>query len=75
MDKVELSLARKAYVHLEMKGYARVDMRLDPQRGPVFSEMNSNPDLSPSTFCLMASWAGLSYDQLLSGILQLARQR
>jgi len=72
LDRAMSTLAHEAYLHLEMKGYARVDMRLDPQRGPVFLEMNANPDLSPRVYGVMASWAGLSYEQLLSGILELA---
>jgi D-alanine-D-alanine ligase-like ATP-grasp enzyme len=73
LESGNIKLASEAYSHLEMKGYARMDVRLDPRRGPIFLEMNSNPDLSPTTFGLMASWMGLSYNELLSGIIKLAR--
>jgi D-alanine-D-alanine ligase len=69
------TLAHEAYLHLELTGYARIDMRLDPQRGPVFLEANANPDLNPRVFGVMASWVGISYEQLLTGIIELALRR
>jgi D-alanine-D-alanine ligase len=72
VEKAVKELARKAYEHLELRGYVRIDMRLDSQERPVFLEANSNPDLRPVVFGVMASWVGISYEELLGGIIELA---
>jgi D-alanine-D-alanine ligase-like ATP-grasp enzyme len=47
-------------------------MRLDSEERPYFLEANSNPDLRPMVFGVMASWVGIDYEQLLAGIIELA---
>jgi D-alanine-D-alanine ligase len=63
-------LCKEAFRCLSLSGYARIDLRLDPQGNPVFLEANSNPDIAPRFFGLMASWVGISYHELLSQIVQ-----
>ena len=56
-------------------GYARFDLRLDAASRPVFLEANSNPDLAPRYFGMIASWAGLSYEAMIERILQAGLER
>lgn len=70
-----MRLASEAFRLLDLRGYARIDMRLDAQERPHFLEANPNPDLRPVVFGVMASWVGLNYEQLLAGILELAFRR
>jgi D-alanine-D-alanine ligase len=73
--RATMVLASEAYRHLGMRGYIRVDMRIDKQERPHFLEANANPDLRPTVFGVMASWLGLNYEQLLAGIIELALRR
>jgi len=73
--RAAMVLASEAYRHLGMRGYTRVDMRLDEHERPHFLEANANPDLRPKVFGVMASWLGLTYEQLLAGIIELALRR
>jgi D-alanine-D-alanine ligase len=70
-----LSLCRRAFLQLRLKGYARIDIRYTAEEDVFFLEANPNPDLSPHVFGLMAEWAGLDYGSLLTRILDLAIQR
>lgn len=40
-------LARTAWAAFRLRGWARVDFRVHPQRGPIVLEVNTNPCLSP----------------------------
>jgi len=66
------TFCRQAFRFLELSGYVRFDLRWSERRGPVFLEVNPNPDLSPQVFGVMASWAGLDYEMLLDAIIGLA---
>jgi len=55
------------------RGYARVDFRLDPENRLKIIELNPNPDISPDAGApLQAKTAGMSYNQFIEQIVQLA---
>lgn len=63
--------ARKCWDLFSLRGYARVDFRVDEQNQPWVLEINANPCLSPDAgFVAAASQAGLSYKQVVKRIIQ-----
>lgn len=69
-------LARRACQALECRDYSRVDIRLDAQGTPHILEVNPNPDLSPEAgLARAASCGGISYDELIVGIVRQAVAR
>jgi len=46
------------------------DLRLNAAGEPVFLEANANPNLLPRYFGIMASWMGLTYEDVLAKILR-----
>ena len=70
----EIAIAAHGLVGL--RDYARVDMRLHPQRGPVVLEVNPNPDCSSGTgLALTAARAGIPHAELLTRIVGFALER
>ncbi len=64
---------RKICETLSLKGYARMDLRLDVAGVPRFLEVNPNPSLAiDDDFPRSARHAGYSYDQLIERIIELA---
>lgn len=64
--------ARQAFLALDGRGYARIDMRLDPDTNrPGILEVNANCGLSSvePTIALPLSAAGTSFDSFISEIL------
>ena len=60
---------------LECSGVSRVDFRLDPRGEPWCLEVNTVPGMTPTSLVPMAAKArGLSYDQLVQRMLDLAIQ-
>lgn len=54
-----------------LRGYARVDFRLDRKNEPFVLEVNANPCLSPdSGFAAMLRKAGMSFDQGIDMIVE-----
>jgi len=65
---------------LDVRDCARIDYRLDKRRNLYFIEINTLPGINPdesiiSYFPLAARTAGMSYGELIDGILSLACKR
>jgi D-alanine-D-alanine ligase len=75
LDRRIRTLCKDAFRVLDLSGYARIDLRLNPAGDPVFLEANANPDLSPRYFGIMASWMGLTYEDVLARILRAGLNR
>lgn len=68
--------ALAAWHALGLRGYARVDMRLCPRRGPFVIDVNPNPDVSEGAgFSLAAERGGLTYPELIEAIVLDAASR
>jgi D-alanine-D-alanine ligase len=66
-------LAKKVYHALQIRGYARLDLRLTPEGAIVVIEANPNPMLAKDEdFSLSAQKGGIEYPQLIQRILNLA---
>ena len=75
LDRRIRKLCKDAFRVLGLSGYARIDLRLNSAGDPVFLEANANPDLSPRYFGIMASWMGLTYEDVLARILRAGLER
>jgi len=63
------SVARRAFDVLSLRGYGRVDMRLDARGEPYVIDVNPNPDISPDAgFALAAGRAGYAHADLVEWI-------
>jgi D-alanine-D-alanine ligase len=66
-------LALRAFDVFRLRGYARVDFRVDPTGAPFILEVNANPCLSPDAgFAASAARAGIDYGTLISKIAEAA---
>ncbi|MDD3994718.1 MAG: ATP-grasp domain-containing protein [Dehalococcoidales bacterium] len=66
----------KAYTVTGCCGYARIDMRMDGNNDIYVLEVNPNPDISPDAgAAIQASAAGMSYNDFIQKIVQLAMER
>ena len=64
-------MAKRCWHLFGLRGYARVDFRVDERNQPWVLEINANPCLSPDAgFVAAAAQAGLSYRQVVQRILQ-----
>ncbi|HRA88497.1 MAG TPA: hypothetical protein PK992_10510 [Planctomycetaceae bacterium] len=69
IDELE-SLARRCWEVFGLRGYARVDFRVDADGQPWILEVNANPCLSPDAgFAAAVAEAGLSFDAVVKRIL------
>ncbi len=67
-------LGLRAAQALDCAGVSRVDFRLSPQDEPYCLEVNTIPGMTPTSLVPMAAKAkGLSYDQLVARMLELAQ--
>jgi D-alanine-D-alanine ligase len=67
------ALALRAFGVFRLRGYARVDFRVDPTGAPFILEVNANPCLSPDAgFAAAAARAGIGYDALVLKIVEAA---
>ena len=63
-------LSTNAWNLFGLRGYARVDFRLDSAGEPTILEINPNPCLEPEAgFAAAAEKSGMSYDELVERIL------
>jgi D-alanine-D-alanine ligase len=69
-------IARQAYKLMEIRDYARVDIRLDASNTPYVLEVNPNPDISRDTgFARSARAAGMTFEDMLANIIETALER
>lgn len=63
-------LAKKCWYACDLRGYARVDFRVDADGNPFVLEVNSNPCISPdSGYFAAAVHAGLSFTEVVALIV------
>jgi D-alanine-D-alanine ligase len=66
-----VDLSKRCWNLFELRGYARVDFRVDENNRPYILEINTNPCLSPdSGFPAACDRAGLSYTEMINRIIQ-----
>lgn len=64
-------ITRQCWDLFDLRGYARVDFRVDEQNRPWVLEVNANPCISPdSGFVAAAERAGMSFEQVIDRIIQ-----
>lgn len=64
------ALARRCWEEFGLRGYARVDFRVDADGQPWILELNANPCLSPDAgFAAAVTQAGLTFDTVIERIL------
>ena len=69
LDELQ-SLARRCWEVFCLRGYARVDFRVDADGQPWILEINANPCLSPDAgFAAAVAQAGITFDTVVSRIL------
>lgn len=67
-------LATRCWRRFGLRGYARVDFRVDQSGRPFILEINANPCLSPDAgFAAALDRSGVTYDAAIACILQSAR--
>lgn len=70
-----------AYIAAECRDYARMDFRLDSGNNAYLLEVNYNPGIGPNThglnntLTMMASFEGLSFEDMLEQIVLIAARR
>ena len=65
------TIAQQCWELFDLRGYARVDFRVDREGTPWVLEINANPCLSPDAgFAAAAHQAGLEYTQVIDRILK-----
>lgn len=69
--KLLKEISRKCWQAFGLKGYARVDFRIDREGRPWVLEINANPCITPggSSFIKAATQAGLTYKDVVERIL------
>ena len=67
-------LARRAFLALRCRGFARIDFRLDANGRPHVLELNTLPGLQKnySDFPNVAQAGGISYEELIQRLVDLA---
>jgi D-alanine-D-alanine ligase len=69
-------LARRAWDALGLRGWARVDFRVDSKGRPWVLEVNANPCLSPDAgFAAALEQAGLGFEQAIGWLIEEAHTR
>lgn len=66
-----VSISKACWTVFNLKGYARVDFRVDHQGNPMVIEINGNPCISPdSGFIAATQQAGLTAQQVIERIIE-----
>lgn len=69
-------IALRSYHLMEIRDYARVDIRLDASNQPFVLEVNPNPDISRDTgFARSARTAGWTFEEMIVKIVETALER
>jgi D-alanine-D-alanine ligase len=69
-------VALKSYQLMEIRDYARVDIRLNNLNTPYVLEVNPNPDISrDSGFARSARMAGMTFEDMIAKIVEIALDR
>ena len=69
LDRLK-TLAKQCWELFELRGYARVDFRVDQNHQPWILEINTNPCLSPDAgFMAAAAQAGVTMPQVIERII------
>jgi D-alanine-D-alanine ligase len=68
-------LSRAIQRKLELRDYCRINYRLTPGKRILFLSAEAQPDLTPSSFGMMSSWASIDFQHLLKRICSLAVRR
>jgi D-alanine-D-alanine ligase len=69
-------VALKAYLLMDVRDFARIDIRLSSQGVPYVLEVNPNPDISRDAgFSRSARTAGMTWEDLLEKIIETALAR
>jgi D-alanine-D-alanine ligase len=64
-------ISTRCWLLFALRGYARVDFRVDEENQPWVLEINANPCLSPDAgFMAAAAQAGLNYKQVVQRIIE-----
>ncbi|PKP31982.1 MAG: D-alanine--D-alanine ligase [Bacteroidetes bacterium HGW-Bacteroidetes-16] len=65
------NICHQCWQLFDLKGYVRIDFRVDEQNNPYVLEINANPCLSPDAgFYAAAMEAGFSFDNVLTRIIE-----
>jgi D-alanine-D-alanine ligase len=69
-------ISEKCWHALDLRGYARVDFRMDENGNPIILEINSNPCITPgSGFYAACEYAGIKFTQVVDRIIKDALKR
>jgi len=64
-------LARKCWIVFGLRGYVRVDFRVDRDGQPWILEINTNPCISPDAgFAAALAQAGIPYEEAIRRIVE-----
>ena len=64
-------ISRRCWDIFNLRGYARIDFRIDRDSKPWVIEINANPCISPDAgFVAASERAGISYDRMIERILE-----
>jgi D-alanine-D-alanine ligase len=72
LEKELIQLSTEAYRVMGLRGYGRVDIRMDGDK-PMILEINPNPDLNTDCFTVASALAaGMTYRDLIRRIVEYA---
>ncbi len=76
LDRRVRGIAVRLFHALGIRGYARVDIRIDRLNRPFVLEVNPNPDLSPDAgFAKSLGEFGLSYSECVENLVRVASMK